>query len=261
MVTNSNSVAAYYSEVSYGQQALNVTVACLTPSTGCTANTYSGGWLKGLDPTTQATHRDTGQLRLQLDPPGRRHCGDQRGTSTSRAISNRYYVFPYLSACGWAGLAYVGYGEAYSNGYNTLGVYGHELGHNFGLLHAGSLRCAGQMPCTGGSVAEYGDPFDIMGNTNTGGSHFNAKQKSDILQWIPATAIKTHTTRNGDLYVVTDRIGRRRDLRDQDPGGKQSNLLGRISPADRVRQRAIRLSEQRRSDSGSEPVRVVRRCG
>ncbi|HKW81285.1 MAG TPA: Ig-like domain repeat protein, partial [Casimicrobiaceae bacterium] len=106
--------------------------------------------------------------------------------------NNRFYVFPQLGSCGWAGLAYVSFGLAYSNGYNTLGVYGHELGHNFGLLHAGSLRCAGQAPCTGGGVAEYGDPFDIMGNINAGGTHFNAAQKS-ILNWIPLTSVKTHS--------------------------------------------------------------------
>ena len=193
MVTNSNSVANYYSEVSYGQQALNVTVACLTASAGCTANTYSGGWLKGLDPTSKLAiatplNCDYNSIHLAADT-----AATNAGINVAN-YSNRYYVFPYQSSCGWSGLAYVGYGEAYSNGSNTLGVYGHELGHNFGLLHAGSIRCAGQMPCTGGGVAEYGDPFDIMGNTNTGGSHFNAKQKSDILQWIPATAIKTHTT-------------------------------------------------------------------
>ena len=47
MVTDAGSVAKYYSEVSFGQQALNITVACLTTSAGCTANTYAGGWLKG----------------------------------------------------------------------------------------------------------------------------------------------------------------------------------------------------------------------
>ncbi len=199
MVTNANSVAKYYSEVSYGQQALNVTVACLTTSAGCTAGTYPGGWLKALDPTTKtpiATPRDT-KGNLVCDYNAIHMAADTAATNAGinvASYSNRYYVFPYLSTCGWSGLAYVGYGEAYSNGYNTLGVYGHELGHNFGLLHAGSLRCAGQMPCTSGGVAEYGDPFDVMGNSNAGGTHFNAKQKSDILQWIPAAAIKTHTT-------------------------------------------------------------------
>jgi len=77
MVTNANSVANYYSEVSYGQQALNVTVACLTGSAGCTANTYPGGSdYKDADRDTPR-HQRKRALRLQHYPPGRRHCGDQ----------------------------------------------------------------------------------------------------------------------------------------------------------------------------------------
>src|SRR5207244_9722819 len=103
-----------------------------------------------------------------------------------------FYVMPYNAVCGWAGLGYVGAPyQAWSNGYNQLGVYGHELGHNFTLWHAGSLTCSGQV--IGGScgVAEYGDPFDIMGNIGT--MHFNAAQKS-ALNWIPASSVRTHTS-------------------------------------------------------------------
>ncbi len=261
MVTNSNSVANYYSEVSYGQQALNVTVACLAPSAACTANTYPGGWLNALDPTKKtpiATPRDANG-NLVCDYNAIHQAADTAATNAGINVanySNRYYVFPRLSACGWSGLAYVGYGEAYSNGYNTLGVYGHELGHNFGLLHAGSLRCTAQSPCTGGGVAEYGDPFDMMGNSDVGGTHFNAAQKS-ILQWIPATSVKTHTSRNRNVHLVADRIARRCKLRHQDSGRDQPNLLGRVSAADRFRQRFVRVSEQRRANSRIESVRVV----
>ncbi|HXX84729.1 MAG TPA: hypothetical protein VEN29_12195, partial [Casimicrobiaceae bacterium] len=46
MRTNSDSVAAYYNEVSYGQQLLNITVACSTTvPAGCASNTSVGGWL------------------------------------------------------------------------------------------------------------------------------------------------------------------------------------------------------------------------
>ena len=57
------------------------------------------------------------------------------------SYQNLVYVFPRISACGWSGLAYVGASGVWSNGNNNLLVYGHELGHNFGLLHAGSLDC------------------------------------------------------------------------------------------------------------------------
>ncbi|TMH14244.1 MAG: hypothetical protein E6H68_11760 [Betaproteobacteria bacterium] len=122
------------------------------------------------------------------------NAGDAAATAAGFVLANyqnRFYVFPSRGDCGWAGLAYVGYGQAWSNGYNQLSVYAHELGHNFNLLHAASLYCPGQA-IGGGSCGseEYGDPFDVMGNISA--MHFNAAQKS-ILNWIPAASVKTHT--------------------------------------------------------------------
>ncbi len=173
--TNANSVASYYNEVSYNKEQLNVTV---TP------------WLQtgvatpaGCDYTTIGNRADTAAT-----------AAGYTGT-----YQNRFYVFPRESACGWAGLAYVSFGEAWSNGYNQLSVYAHELGHNFGLLHAGSLNCGSAtlpFPATGCSASEYGDPFVVMGNQSAG--HFDALQKTLIDApsgpWIAATAIKTHTS-------------------------------------------------------------------
>ena len=64
------------------------------------------------------------------------------------------------------------------------------MGHNFGLYHAGSVRCAGVIAPSGCTVTEYGDPFVIMGNISAG--HFNAYQK-DVLNYIPGK-VATHTT-------------------------------------------------------------------
>ncbi len=77
------------------------------------------------------------------------------------------------------------------NGRNQTSAYGHELGHNFGLLHAGSLRCSAGVIGGTCSVSEYGDPFDIMGNQSA--MHYNAAQKLD-LGWIPAGSVVTHGT-------------------------------------------------------------------
>ena len=181
MKTNANSVANYYNEVSYGQQALNVTV--------------TSAWLQtNLDPTKAPVSTcDFSTIHNAADTAA------MAAGYNVASYTNRYYVFAYASTatnptarvpCGWSGLAYVGYGEAYSNAYNQLGVYGHELGHNFGLLHAASLRCTGQAIGGTCSASEYGDPFDVMGNIS--GMHFNAMQKS-LLQWIPASSVKTHS--------------------------------------------------------------------
>ena len=171
MRTNGNSVANYYQEASYGKQLLNVTV---TP------------WL--LSATAAPASCDYTAIG---------NAGDAAATAAGYNLAsyqNRFYVFPNRSDCGWLGAAYVGSPRiAWSNGYNQLSVYGHELGHNFGLLHAASLYCAGQVIGGSCSSSEYGDPFSVMGNMSA--MHFNAAQKS-ILSWIPASSVKTYTTGN-----------------------------------------------------------------
>ncbi len=170
MVNNTYSVANFYNEVSYGQQSLNVTVVPTWLQAGVATPA-------GCDFTT------VGNL------------ADAAATAAGYVISNykyRFYVMPMNGTCGWLGLAYIGYPyQAWNNGDNVVNVYGHELGHNFTLWHAGSLYCgAGQVIGGSCSVSEYGDPFDIMGNQSA--MHFNAMQKS-ALNWIPSTAVKTHT--------------------------------------------------------------------
>jgi hypothetical protein len=177
MRTDAGSVANYYSEVSYGQQLLNVTVT----------NWLSANAAK----PTGCSYTSVGSL------------ANTAATAAGYNLANynnKFYVMPYDSACGWAGLAYIGGPlTAWSNGYNYLGVYGHELGHNFTLLHAGSLGCTGQAIGGSCSVTEYGDPFDIMGNIGT--MHFNAMQKSH-LNWIPASSVITHSSGNA-IYTLS----------------------------------------------------------
>jgi len=182
-------VAPFYQEQSFGQQLLNVTVACYTTTpSGCAAHTSTGGWLKSTSATPSSCDFTTvGQL------------ADQAATAAGYNLANyknRFYITPYNSACGWAGLAYVGSPyQAWGNGYYQLWVSGHELGHNFTLWHAGSLYCPSTSigpGCVGNySVAEYGDPWDVMGNVYPG--HFNSMQKS-ALNWLPSGSVKTHTS-------------------------------------------------------------------
>ncbi len=189
-------VAPYYQEVSYGQQLLNISVACATPPVPaqCAGKTDANGWLQSASTTPASC--DFTQMGI-LANAAATAAGYDTTTSSHKFV---YYVLPSISSCGWAGLAYVGYSwQAWSNGYNALWVYGHELGHNFGLWHAGSVDCGAQVITTGCSVSEYGDPFDLMGNIRQ--MHFNSMQKLR-LGWIPASSVKAHTT-GTQTYVLS----------------------------------------------------------
>jgi hypothetical protein len=168
--TNANSVQAYYQEVSYGHQVLNITVtpwltASMNTSTNCDYNSIA-------------------------------NAANSAATAAGYNLSNyvnKFYVMPHNTSCGWAGLAYVGSPyTAWSNGYNSGQVFTHELGHNFGLYHAGSTSCLG----SGCGVAEYGDPYDTMGNSAM--MHYNSFQKSR-LGWLPGYTTHTGGTATYDL--------------------------------------------------------------
>ena len=175
MTNASTGVARYYNEVSYGQQTLNVTVT---------------NWLVGKDPNTHAPM--TTPQNCDFNTVGTYADTAATDVGFTGTYQNRFYVMPANAACGgWAGLAYIGYPyKAWSNGYNQLSVYAHELGHNFTLYHAASLQCAGGASIGGSCTStEYGDPFDVMGSISS--MHFNATQKAK-LNWIPASSVKTH---------------------------------------------------------------------
>ena len=99
---------------------------------------------------------------------------------------NRYvYAFP-ANSCTWWGLGSVGGNPSqawvHAKWGFSLGVVGHEMGHNFGLYHSHSLDCGtAVLAASGCTMSEYGDVFDIMGNSGSG--HFNAYHK-ERLGWL-----------------------------------------------------------------------------
>jgi hypothetical protein len=180
MSINTYGVANFYSDASYGQQLLNVTVtpSWVTMNLAASCSSF----------TNIGTAADAAALAL----------GSSYNPSNYNFV---VYLFPSQS-CGWLGLAYVGFPhKAWINGTGafTTQVVSHEMGHNFGLLHAGSINCGAASIGGSCSVAEYGDPFDTMGNQHA--MHFNARQKS-ILNWIPAASVKTHTSGSAS-YTLT----------------------------------------------------------
>ena len=138
-------------------------------------------------------------------------------------------------------------------------MIGHELGHNFGLLHAGSLDCTGALIGCGasGTVAEYGDPFNTMGNSgNTG--HFDAAQK-DILGWIAPSTVKTHAGGTVTYTLSPIETGGQSTYAVKIPttNANRTYWIEYRQPVGRVRRlhRAARLSERRRADPHRISVR------
>ena len=107
--------------------------------------------------------------------------------------------------------------NSYLYGYGMFeGVLNHELGHNFGLVHANSYRCydsdarnfsypyngwfAGGVPVPISPYCktfEYGDPYDTMGSL---GTHHNNAYEKERLNWF-ATSNKLDVTTEGDYTV------------------------------------------------------------
>jgi chitodextrinase len=151
--TNSNSVANYYSTVSWGLLTLTGTV---TP------------WVQ-IPSTDEATSCNWSTWGSQANT-----AAANAGYNPSNYDYVQYALAPGATSCGWAGLAYLPGTQSWVRAeYDDLRVSGHELGHNLGTHHSNSYTCAQNgtpVPLsTAGdcSSSEYGDPFSIMGSANT----------------------------------------------------------------------------------------------
>ncbi|MFO1324516.1 MAG: Ig-like domain repeat protein [Burkholderiales bacterium] len=179
------STAEYYKEVSFGAQLISGSVL-----------NASGAWLKataarpGSCGTSAELDNWLSYIESQAELQAASATPPISGLNWSSYPNGILYIANSLP-CGWSGLGYIGFERSYTNGTASLGVVGHEFGHNFGLYHAGSLDCgANVIAASGCSVTEYGDPFVIMGNIQSG--HFNAHQKN-ILGYIPGGFV-THSS-------------------------------------------------------------------
>jgi hypothetical protein len=137
---------------------------------------------------------------------------DARNAASANYTINLYdrilVVFPNVSTSRvpgsritYGGLASVGGTNSWINGSNSfvLGTVSHELGHNYGLLHANLWKVTDGSPVSDfGNTVEYGDPFDMMssgvitGVTRDQRHHFNMWSKNRM-GWLPDTAVTTVT--------------------------------------------------------------------
>jgi hypothetical protein len=116
------------------------------------------------------------------------------------------YYFPTVSDCEFGGLGDLPGSETWINGYLQTGLIAHELGHNLGVHHAGSVSCADGSGAkvavsTSCTFSEYGDPFDAMGR----GSKLMSSWHRAQLGQLPAANRRTVTTSGSyDLADAND---------------------------------------------------------
>jgi hypothetical protein len=149
-----SSVARYYAEASYGLATMTGDVVLVTATVPKPATCDTG---------TVASQANAQALAAGKNPAN--------------------YDFPVWV---FAGIGSCGNGT----GSMSLLVAAHELGHNFGVLHAHSYTCPSAAIAPAGCTrSEYGDRFDTMGNSRAG--HFNAQFK-DTFGWLPAGSVRNH---------------------------------------------------------------------
>lgn len=148
--------------------------------------------------TTNASYYGTNDFYLRLR-------SDARAAATAAGYNLANYNFDLICigsvpGFNWSGLGYVGApGSWIRNSFGT-GVSAHELGHNFGLNHAGFWDTAGlSVIGTNGTHVDYGDDFDTMGAANAGNNHFNARYKRH-LDWLTTNEVVAVT--NSGTYRI-----------------------------------------------------------
>ena len=95
-------------------------------------------------------------------------------------------VFTFIPDFGFGGLAQLGGPNVWVNGEFDFRIYSHELGHTYGLLHAGLYSVTDGNPISPtGTVIEYGDDYDAMGANfaNDQRADFNPYYKN-MLGWL-----------------------------------------------------------------------------
>ena len=134
----------------------------------------------------------------------------QSAATAAGVVLSKYtryvYLFPYTTACQFAGSSTVGGNPSHNwiNGTLAPHVIDHELGHGFGLWHAHALDCGlSATVCSSGTVIEYGDPIDTMGDPIDPSAHYNAYQK-ERLGWLNyGTSPAIQTVQSSGSYTIS----------------------------------------------------------
>lgn len=178
--SDSKSVSNYMREASYGKVRL-------------TADIYGPYIFSRTSTSCQET---------RISNFGLKAAQDQVGVAKMATYTHFAYFFPG-GGCSWAGLAILGGNTTWYNGHpNDGGVIGHELGHNLGLNHSHSKICwPYTLHASSCATAEYGNGFDVMGDSRSWG-HFNSAQKYS-LGWLSESDSSLVTAASSGTYTLS----------------------------------------------------------
>jgi M6 family metalloprotease-like protein len=176
--TNAQSVAAYYTETSWGQLTL-------------TGDVFGWYTIPDSSAATPACQYSTWATSANAQAAA-------AGVNLS-TYDHVVYAFPSAPGCGWSGLANMPGRNSWLNGTSAMGlrVMAHELGHNFGTHHSSTLNCtvggvrvsiAATSACT---PVEYGDPFSVMGAAS---QYHHTNVSRGNFGWLQAANTQTVTT-------------------------------------------------------------------
>jgi PKD repeat protein len=166
-----NDVNTFFQENSWGTTAIIPTVTPLL-----------------VLPGTEAYYNSVGEYQLRTD-----------GLEVARRAGYDYTSYQldtvrYSGGPGsFSGAAYVGSRGCWMKT-SSSGVAAHEYGHNMGLWHANYWTATGDSVIGPGSNSEYGDSFDVMGNS---GSHPNGQFNPSMrrqLEWMSEAYVTTVVT-------------------------------------------------------------------
>jgi chitodextrinase len=193
LFTNTNSVANYFADESYG--SLSITGDVL------------GYYTIDFD-TTGCNYTDLAN---------KANAAAQAAGVNLSNYTNLQYAFPSLP-CGWAGLGMLPGSQTWLNQALDLRVSSHELSHNFGTHHASTWDCteSGVRVALSANLAncvssEYGDPFSVMGSAFSYHTH---SEQLVTMGFLPLSATQTVATSGTyTLNAAEDSAGAIRSIR------------------------------------------------
>ncbi len=186
-------VKDFFEQCSYGQTTLNVAAV-------------SGGVSPDVTPVLRMPQTASSYVTVGAAGIGNAELlhSDARALATTAGYNVDNYdrilvSYSYLGALPGSKMTFAGLGSTpgkniWITGYYKLNVIAHETGHTYGMNHASSWVVTDGNPVSPtGTLEEYGDKWDVMGDGSDFSTQFSHWNRS-LVQWMPDAAVTTITS-------------------------------------------------------------------